>query len=307
MSAVITVLLPVKDAMPYLREALASLQAQTFRDFYVCVWDNGSTDGSIEEAQRWIPCKIAGKIITNQPLPLHECLARMVEEAESEFLARMDGDDICFPERFALQVEALQSDYHLAAIGGQIELIDSQGQSIQQKFDYPLDYCDVLARMVFNSPLAHPAVMMRRQMVLSAGNYRYPKPVEDFDLWFRLASVGKIANLSTRLLKYRITDTSIVNKAKQEGDLTKSIKGCVRNNLGALFGISNRSVRLLLERRHPAAFLPILAVARRIACLTGLDRRDVLQRPELLYSARVYTAKWDVLSKVVYRIWVKSI
>lgn len=305
--ALITVLLPVKNAMPYLRETMRSLDAQTYRDFFVCLWDNGSTDGSIEEAKSWIPSRIAGKVVTNEPLPLHLCLARMVEEAESELLARMDADDVCLPQRFALQVDAFQSDPRLAAVGGQIELIDPKGETIREMFDYPLDYCDVLARLIFKSPLAHPAVMMRRQMVLAAGNYRVPKPVEDFDLWFRMASVGKIINLPTKILRYRITNASIVNRAKQDGELTTSIRGCVRRNLGPLFGIPDRSVCLLLDSRHPAAVLPIFFVARRIARLTGYPLRDVLRRPELLYSARVYTAKWDFWSKIVYRFWGSSL
>jgi glycosyltransferase involved in cell wall biosynthesis len=72
--------------MPYLTEALASLEAQTFRDFEVCLWDNGSTDGSLEEARRWIPGRLKGRVVADRPLPLHECLAKRVEEARTEFV-----------------------------------------------------------------------------------------------------------------------------------------------------------------------------------------------------------------------------
>ena len=98
----LSVVLPVLNAMPYLPEALASLEAQTFRDFEVCLWDNGSTDGSAEEARRWIPGRLPGRVVTGRPLPLHECLATMVEEAQTEFVVRMDGDDLIAPNKLEI-------------------------------------------------------------------------------------------------------------------------------------------------------------------------------------------------------------
>ena len=96
----ITVIIPILNAMPHLSEALESLASQTFKDFEVCLWDNGSTEGSVEEANRWIPDRLNGRVVSGNPLPLHECLARMVEEAGTEFVVRMDGDDVCMPDRF---------------------------------------------------------------------------------------------------------------------------------------------------------------------------------------------------------------
>ncbi len=289
--------------MPYLPEALASLEAQTFRDFEVCLWDNGSTDGSVEEARRWIPGRLPGRVVTGRRLPLHECLAAMVEEAQTEFVARMDGDDICMPQRFEWQMAAMRKDAGLAGVGGQMDLIDGEGDKIGEMANYPIDFCGVLCRLFIQSPLSHPAVIMRRSNILEAGNYRVPKPMEDFDLWFRLASVGKIENLPNKLLKYRITDLSITNQSKKAGEHESEVKECVRRNLGRVFDIPESVVFKLVNRQHPIAFLPMLQAAKRISNLSGVDLRGVLLRPEFLFSARCYTAKRDVLSKVVYRFW----
>jgi len=86
----ITVIIPILNAMPYLPEALASLEAQTFRDFEVCLWDNGSADGSVEEAMRWIPKRLPGGVVTGNPLPHHRCLGRMVEEDWGAWRSRTD-------------------------------------------------------------------------------------------------------------------------------------------------------------------------------------------------------------------------
>jgi glycosyltransferase involved in cell wall biosynthesis len=303
----ITVIIPILNAMPYLPEALASLEGQTFRNFEVCLWDNGSTDGSVEEARRWIPGRLPGRVVTGRPLPLHECLAAMVEEAQMEFVARMDGDDVCMPQRFEWQMAAMREDAGLAGVGGQMDVIDGAGTKIGEMPEYPIDFCGVLCRILIQSPLSHPAVMMRRSKVLEAGNYQVPKPMEDFDLWFRLASVGKIENLPNKLLKYRITNTSITNQSKRAGEHGSEVKKCVRRNLGRAFDIPESVVVKLVNRQHPVAFLPMMRAAKRISNLSGVDLRSVLARPEFLFSARCYTARWDVLSKLVYRIWGRKI
>jgi glycosyltransferase involved in cell wall biosynthesis len=299
----LTVIVPVLNAMPYLSESLASLETQSFRDFEVCFWDNGSTDGSVEEARRWIPGRLKGRVVSGNPLPLHECLARMVEEARTEFVARMDGDDICLPHRFEKQMAAMREDSGLAALGGQMELITEEGEWIKDFDNFPVDFVDVLCRMMVQCPMPHPAVMMRREKILLAGNYRFPKPVEDTDLWFRAARVGALRNLDVKLVKYRVRSKSVTNQAKQDGTHMDSIRDCLRSNYPMAFGIPEGEFDLLWGKRHSFAVRPIYHVAKTIGALSGVDLRDVLARPEFLFSARCYTAKWDVLSKFVYRFW----
>ena len=303
----VTVIIPVLNAMPYLPEALASLETQNFKDFEVCLWDNGSADGSVEEAKRWIPHRLPGRVVSGNPLPLHECLARMVEEAKTNFVARMDGDDVCVPERFEQQVVALQENPKLAAVGGQMDLIDELGKSIGEISNYPVQHLACISKLLIQSPMPHPAVMMRRDMALSAGNYSRPKPMEDFDLWFRLARVGSLENLPGKLLKYRITDTSITNQAKRQGCHLEEMRLCLKSNSPAAFGISEVVFDLLWAKTHPAVFLPMRRAAKSIAKLSGVGMQSVLGCPEFLFSARCYTAKWDILSKAVYRFWSRKL
>ena len=73
----------VKNGMPYLPETLASIEAQTYRDWEIVVWDNGSTDGTLDELRRWIPSRLAGRVIYGNPLSLGTSLAKLVETARS--------------------------------------------------------------------------------------------------------------------------------------------------------------------------------------------------------------------------------
>ena len=299
----ITVIIPIFNAMPYLPEALASLEAQTFKEFEVCLWDNGSTDGSLEEAQRWIPGRLRGRVVSGNPLPLHECLARMVVEAGTEFVARMDGDDVSVPERFQWQLDAMNSTQNLAGLGGKVNLIDFHGKKMGEMERHRGAFHEVLAQLLFECPMPHPAMMMRRGMVLEAGNYVEPKPTEDFDLWFRLARVGKLVNLPQRVLNYRIIESSITNQAKQAGNHREAIRCCLRSNYPDAFGIQAEEFDKLWEKRHSMAFLPMLRAARRISQQSGVGLERVLACPDFLFSARCYTGSADWVSKVVYRFW----
>src|SRR5437763_1462931 len=89
----VTWLMPVKNGMPYLPHTLRSIEAQTYKNWRVLASDNGSTDGTLEELQRWIPSRLPGRIIADEPLSLGKSLARLVGKAETELCARSDVDD----------------------------------------------------------------------------------------------------------------------------------------------------------------------------------------------------------------------
>lgn len=298
----VTVIIPVLNAMPFLPEALASLEAQTFKDFEVCLWDNGSTDGSVEEARQWIPSRLKGRVVSNNPLPLHECLGRMVAESQTEFVARMDGDDLISSTRFELQLKKLHKDTCLIGVGGQLETINPNGHKIAN-MPYPVKYHDILSRLLSSSPLPHAAMMMRSGAILDCGNYQYPAPVEDFDLWFRFLKNGSVVNLKDTIYSYRIHCGGITEQAKRAESHYQAAFECLKRNVPNFFAIEERVFLKLFAKQHPVSFLPMLGAARRIAELSGEKVQTILGCSEFLFSARCYTAKWDVLSKVVYRFW----
>lgn len=300
MGSCLTVIIPVLNAMPYLPEALASLEAQTFRDFQVCLWDNGSTDGSVEEVRRWIPGRLKGRVVTGNPLPLHECLARMVKEARTEFVARMDGDDICFSERFQLQLEAMRSDTNLGIVGGQCPMIDSAGKPTGKSHPGPLAHENIVTEMMFRSALTHPALMFRREAVLKAGNYSIPKPVEDLDLYLRMARFCRFRNLSDEVLRYRIHAQSIC-QSDLEGQ-QKLVVEVVANYSKAIFGISNDEFLALRARRSKCAMVLFLkSAAYRSRRSLGRFLR-IACSPSFVFVARCMTAQNDLLSKTIYRL-----
>jgi glycosyltransferase involved in cell wall biosynthesis len=97
MSERITWLMPVRNAMPFLRETLASIAAQTHTNSEILVWDDDSDDGTLEELRRWIPSRIPGTIFRGRSQSVGKISAFLVEQARTELCARIDADDVNEP------------------------------------------------------------------------------------------------------------------------------------------------------------------------------------------------------------------
>lgn len=205
----VTWLLPVRNAMPYLTATLQSIADQTYRNQKIIAWDNGSNDGTAEELHRWIPAMIPGLVISDQPMRLGPSLARMVEMADTELCARMDGDDLNVPDRLERQVAFLQKNPEVAILGGQLEIIDEQGRSTGERWPYPVNDADIRWILRWRNTFAHNTILFRRSVILEAGSYRDYQPYEDLDLWQRAANyTTKMHNLPDVLVLYRRTLTS---------------------------------------------------------------------------------------------------
>ncbi|MBI1290407.1 glycosyltransferase [bacterium] len=214
---IVTFLLPVRNAARYLAATLKSLEAQTRRDFIVMAWDNGSTDDTCEILRSWIPSRLPGEVIADDPrTTLGECLAAMVACATTPWLARIDGDDLCLPQRIGLQLAEAERRPSLVGVGAFARVINAAGEEtdvVKQSFSEP---ADLRFSLVYTNPLVHPAMLLRRDAVLEAGNYSPMSMGQDFDLWMRLSSVGPIANIPRILLHYRVHGESI--GASRHGD-----------------------------------------------------------------------------------------
>lgn len=128
-----------------------------------------------------------------------------LEASKGMFIARMDGDDVSLPDRLEKQVEYLQGHPEVMALGGQLDIINEKGEVTSHR-KYPLKGASLYFFSCFRSPLAHPSVMMRRDVVDAGMRYDEALPMsEDLDLWLRMMNRSmKIENLPDTLLQYRV-------------------------------------------------------------------------------------------------------
>jgi glycosyltransferase involved in cell wall biosynthesis len=273
-----TWLLPVKNGMPFLPQTLASIAAQTCADYQVLAWDNGSTDGTIDELRSWIPARLPGRVVVDRPAGLGASLAMMVETSETEFCARIDADDVNFPLRLETQLDFLRKNPEVAAVGSQVVRIDEAGREYAQHYALPLKHHDIVQRMLHAWVMWHPTVLFRRQAVLDVGNYRNWEPlIEDYDLWMRLAVKYKLANIDACLVKYRVMESGATNIAIRKGTLEKAIQKCFVMNAPQLFGCSEAEAARLRTERSPAVTSLLMRIARHLSKTQGGKLEDRLR------------------------------
>jgi glycosyltransferase involved in cell wall biosynthesis len=206
----VSVVMPVWNAERYLAEALDSILVQTHANWELVLVDDGSSDRSLEIAESYARRDARIRPLRNQRnLGIVATRNRAFAEtdAQSAYLAVMDSDDVCMPERFAQQVAFLEAHPDHAVVGGNTLIIDERSQAIGARA-YPSRYEDILAVITRYNPIANPTAMIRKSAMAELGGYdaRYAR-CQDYDLWLRMAARYKLANLDAFTLKYRISAT----------------------------------------------------------------------------------------------------
>jgi len=190
----------VRDGERYLDEAVSSILCQTFDDFEFLDLDDGSCDGTWDSLARFSEKDRRIKVFRNKnSTGLADALNSLIERANGEYIARMDGDDISSPTRFESQVEVLQTGT-ADLCGSWICAFGEQKESIVR---FPVEDEKIRTALLFSNPINHPSVMVRRETI---GDERYGvgrEYPEDYGLWQRLSLRGRMHNLPKALLWYR--------------------------------------------------------------------------------------------------------
>lgn len=222
----VSVIMSHCNGVDYLSAAVESVLAQTFRDFEFIIIDDGSTDASPDALRAFAARDARIKLVVRENRGLTKTLNEGVRLAAGKYLARMDSDDVCSPDRFAKQVAYLDAHPDVVALGGAYEMIDDAGR-VFHVMRYPDDDGQLQESSLSGRPaLCHPLVMMRADAVAKVGGYDESFPVaQDNDLWLRLGEVGKLACLPDVLLQYRQHGKS-VSEAKAERQIEGLRRGC---------------------------------------------------------------------------------
>jgi len=304
----LSVLIPVLNGAPFLEEALASLEQQTHRDFEVLVWDNGSTDGTLEILDRWLPARLPGHVYRGVPLSLGLSLARLVEVASTELCARMDADDICHPDRFRQQLAFLRQHTTLALVGTDRICIDMQGSIVEGASTLPFTPTDVLHATLVGPRIWHPTVIFKRSAILQAGNYQdhsvaeEPYWSEDYDLWMRLLSQHLAATMPERLLRYRINPEGVTQKAMREKRAALARRRVWERHAAAFTGLDSNTAMQLHDRTSRFALTALWRMARHFQLLDGLAPVARLRQPSFMAAMDKLVSRQDLIA----RLWLKA-
>lgn len=210
MPVLLTIGLPVYNSMPYLREAVDSLLAQTVSTFKILAIADDCSDGSLEYLDSVRDPRL--RIVRRPKLGLTSALNRMLHEIDTPWLVRQDTDDISYPTRVERVLEHINrfpnagmfyslADYHPKdQCLGQFRCSRGSPEELRRLVEsgYLLSFC-------------HPSVILNKEKTLAIGAYRENFHVEDADLWWRMALAHEIRFIPAALVGYRQNSCSLTS------------------------------------------------------------------------------------------------
>ena len=270
----VSVLMAVYNGQDYLRQALDSVLSQTFAAWELIVVDDGSADATpailADYAEREPRLRVVAQANSGQTRALNVGLGL----ARGEYIARLDADDVMRPQRLARQVVYMDAHPEVVLLGTAAELIDERGQPF---CTYTLPTGDTRLRhlLIQDNPFVHPSVIMQSSAIGVVRGYNERVQIcQDYDLWIRLAQVGRLQNLLEPLTELRIHRQKVTWTRKREESA---------ETLAIRWGAVRRGWYSPLELRH--LLKPLV-----MACLPDWGIRLMLaRRQRALKETVVYT------------------
>lgn len=216
----VSVLLPFFNAEQTLQECVDSILKQTFENFEIVAIDDYSTDASVELLRQLHDTRL--RVIKNKSSKgLVSALNFGLKQCRGEYVARMDADDIMYPQRLIKQFQTISSRPELALLATQVKKFPDKDIKAGYK-EYVrwqnacLEPGDIKNQIYIESPFAHPSVMFRKSIVETIGAYRDGDFPEDYELWLRMHHGDhEMAKLPEVLLHWRESETRLSRVAPQ--------------------------------------------------------------------------------------------
>jgi len=227
---VISVLLPTWQHGECLPRAVEDILAQTHPDFELIIVDDGSSDGTGEFLSGCAAADERVRVITREHSGLVAALQAGAAAARGELLARMDADDRCDPTRLERQLAWLAARPDAGAVDCRVRLGETEAtrDGMRRHIDWLNslgDPADLRRQVFIESPLVHPAALMRREAFDAAGGYMDEDAPEDYSLWLRMAASGwELGKLPETLFTW----------SDPPGRYTRTAAACSEDNIARL-------------------------------------------------------------------------
>lgn len=208
----ITVLMPVYNCELYVGEAIESILNQTYTDFELLIIDDASTDTTASIVKNYVDNRIQ---LIEKPVNTGytNSLNHGLNIAKGQYIARMDGDDICMPERFSKQVTYLDTHPETVLCATAFKVI---GREVY--FNSPENHDAIKLAFLEGNCICHSSIMMRKE-TLDAHSINYDKskePAEDYAMWIQLLFLGKLYIFPEILVEYRVYANQVSAKRAEE-------------------------------------------------------------------------------------------
>lgn len=229
MDKLISIALPAYNAKDYIAECLDSLLAQTYQNFEIILIDDCSTDGTADVVAGYTDSRIH-YFKNEKNSGIVYSLNKAYALSRGEYLARMDADDICMPERLEKQINFLEQHKDISLVSVWFQTFDGASGICR----YATEPEEIKCKLLFSLQLLHPGWMFRRELV-QEHNLQYReeyKYAEDWDFLVRATSVTRLSNIPEILMNYRINPNQVSNvHSKTQKQVADAV---AKNQLDAL-------------------------------------------------------------------------
>jgi glycosyltransferase involved in cell wall biosynthesis len=182
----VSVVLAVFNGEAFIQKAIESVLNQVYQNLELIIINDGSTDKTAEIIGQYKDHRV--RIVTNdENLKLIASLNKGLQIAQGEFIARLDADDICHKDRFAIQVGFLKENPNIGLVASGYKMFDAKGRERVKSESLDADVVKQVLRFV--NPIRHSSVMFRKNLILDElqaydKNFKH---AEDYELWIRLS------------------------------------------------------------------------------------------------------------------------
>lgn len=190
MSQLISVIMGIYNCATTLEDAVKCIQNQTYTNWELIMCDDGSSDSTYEIAKRMQAQDSKIILLKNeQNLGLNATLNRCLEYAKGSYIARMDGDDLCSPDRFEKEIGILEKNPEVSIVSTDMDFFDDKGIWGHTNVKVEPVAKDFLVQTQF----CHAACMARKEAYDAVGGYSVDEKllrVEDYHLWIKMYAAG---------------------------------------------------------------------------------------------------------------------
>ena len=238
------------ETLAEIRESIDSILSQSYEDFeLIVVLDRPDYAEGLALLQEYAAKDQRVKVLVNEKnIGLALSMNYAAENAKGEYFLRMDADDVCYPGRFQMQIDAIAgSDYDL--ICGNYDFMDENGEFLPQK---PPVYTDsqLNTLLSYRNIIHHPTVIMKAEAFWKAGGYRNYPCSQDYDLWLRMKCNGcKMHMMPEKLIKYRVRQASTTVQKRYKQSCTIEYIRKLYEQKNNLAGYSYEGYLAYLEKR----------------------------------------------------------
>ena len=212
-SPLVSVVMPVYNGEIFIKEAIDSILNQTFTDFEFIIVNDGSTDTTESIILKIKDARI--KYIKQANSGIGSSLHLGCSLAKGKYIARMDADDISFPDRLLKQVEFFKKNEDCILVGSAVNYINENGCKVGRSIPYVSDFA-IKYNLKFGCTIAHPTVMFNKEAYNKSHGYnKNIVLLEDYILWLDMSTLGKFYNFHFPLLSYRQASSSWYSNLNQ--------------------------------------------------------------------------------------------